>query len=169
MGLGELVRQMRTRLNCSQAEFAKLLRCSQNSVSRYESGDSTPGLGTLLVLHDIGQIEERRIIDSYLKKSLGTRGKYFVHPDASIDSLRGLIEDSAIEEQFLARIPSNLREKWEPLIEVLAGFVGTDRVVDESIVEIIRLWGLHYKDRQMESRLRDVVGYLRISLERGLQ
>jgi len=155
---------MRSRLRRSQAGFAVLLHCSQNSVSRYESGVSAPGLGTLLALHDIGLPEERQVIDRYLKRSLASKGKHF-SPDASVDALRGLIEDSAIEEQFLAHVPSNLREEWEPLIEVLASFVATDRAIDESIVEIIRLWGLHYKDRRAEILLRDAVGYLRVNLD----
>jgi transcriptional regulator with XRE-family HTH domain len=166
VGIGDIVRQMRTRLHQSQAQFAQFLQCSQNSISRYESGDSTPGLGTLLVLHDIGLPEERQIIDGCLKRGLSARGKYS-SPNASIDVLRGLIKDSAIEEQFLAHVPPRLRENWEPLIEILARIVGTDRVLDESITEILRLWELHSGNYAMETWLRDVVGYLRIKIEGG--
>jgi transcriptional regulator with XRE-family HTH domain len=164
VGTKDLIRQIRTRLRLSQAGFAELLHCSQNSVSRYESGNSTPGLSTLLMLHDIGLPEERQIIDGYLKKSLAAKGKHF-NPNASVDVLRGLTDDSAFEEQFLAHVPSNLREKWEPLIEVLSSLIYTDRIVDESIVEIIRLWSLHYKDQSAEILLRNVVGYLRVNLD----
>lgn len=164
MDIGDIVRQMRTRLNQSQAQFARLLKCSQNSVSRYESGDSTPSLGTLLALHDIGLPEERLVVDAYLKRGLSVRGKYS-SPNASIDALRGLIEDSAFEEQFLAHISPGLREKWEPLIEILARIVLTDRVVDESITEIVRLWEPHSGDDRMKAWLRDLVGYLRIKID----
>lgn len=164
MAIKDLMRQIRSRLRLSQAGFAELLHCSQNSVSRYESGNSIPGLSTLLVLHDMGLAEERHIIDGYLKNSLATKIQARVL-NASIDWIRGLTDSSAFEEQFLAQVPSNLREKWEPLVEVLSGLVGSNRFVDESIIDIIRLWALHDKDHRVRILLRDVVGYLRVNLD----
>lgn len=162
VGVTEVVKAMRTRLNKSQSEFGRLLRTSQNAVSRYEAG-STPGLGVLLRLYDLGLPSERQTLEGYIKKGLGAKGKY-TNLSASVESLRGCIEDEAIEDLFLQNVPSGLREKWEPLIEIIARLVGTDRVVDDSIVEICRLWEVRYKDRQMETLLRDVLGYLRVSV-----
>jgi transcriptional regulator with XRE-family HTH domain len=163
VGIAALVQQIRRRLGKTQAGFGQLLRCSQNSVSRYESGNWVPELGVLLTLYDLALPSERPHVEAYIRKSLGNRGK-FTSAGAPIESLRGLIEESAIEEAFLRGVSESLREKWEPLIDILARLVGTDRVVDESIVEIVRLWETHYKDREMERLLRDVVGHLHFEL-----
>ena len=166
MDIPELVRQMRTRLNQSQAGFARLLGCSQNSVSRYESG-SQPTLGILLRLHDLGLAPERETLDTHIKKALGARGKFF-SAGASVENLRGLIEDSALEEQFLQNVSPALRAQWEPLVEIIVSLILTDRGVDESIVEILRLWEWQGNDSRTTELLRDVVGYLRLQLARPL-
>lgn len=162
MDMSELVRQMRSRLTRSQAEFARLLGCSQNSISRYESG-SQPALGILLRLYDLGLPAERETLGAYIKKGLSARGKFF-STGASIEALRGLIQDSAIEEQFLQQVSPALRAQWEPLIEIIADLILTDRVIDESIVEVLRLWSWQGQDPRMPALLRDVVGYLRVQL-----
>jgi transcriptional regulator with XRE-family HTH domain len=164
MDIPELIRQMRSRLNQSQAEFARLLGCSQNSVSRYESG-AQPTLGILLRLHDLGLAPERETLETHIKKGLSARGKFF-STGASVENLRGLIEDSALEERILQNVPPALRAQWEPLIEVIVALILTDRVVDESIVEVLRLWRWHGQDPSMAALLRDVVGYLRLQLAR---
>ena len=164
MDIPALVRQMRSRLNQSQAEFARLLGCSQNSVSRYESG-AQPTLGVLLRLHDLGLATERETLETHIKKGLGARGKFF-STGASVENLRGLIEDSAVEEQILQNVSPTLRTQWEPLIEVIVELIRTDRVIDESIVEVLRLWRYHGQDSRMAALLRDVVGYLRLELDR---
>jgi transcriptional regulator with XRE-family HTH domain len=163
MDIPGLVRQMRSRLKQSQAEFARLLGCSQNSVSRYESG-SHPTLGILLRLYDVGLPAEREILETHIKRGLSARGKFF-SKGASVDVLRGLIEDSAIEEQFLQNVSPALRTQWEPLVEIIAALILTDRVVDESIVEVLQLWRWRGpSEPRMAALLRDVVGYLRLQL-----
>src|ERR1039458_9099502 len=166
MDIPELIRQMRSRLNQSQAEFARLLGCSQNSVSRYESG-AQPTLGILLRLHDLGLAPERETLDTHIKKALGARGKFF-SAGASVENLRGLIEDSALEEQFLQNVSPALRAQWEPMVGIIVALILTDRVVDESIVEILRLWKWQGNDSRTTELLRDVVGYLRLQLARPL-
>jgi len=161
--LPEVVRQVRNRLNKSQAEFGLLLGCSQISVSRYESGVSPPRLGVLLRLRDIALPEERLILDAHIKKTLNAQGKWS-SPNASVDSLRGLIEDSAVEEVFLHAVPERLRASWEPLVEIIARLQGTDSTVDETLIEIIRLWEVHRKHHRMPALLRDALGYLRLQL-----
>jgi transcriptional regulator with XRE-family HTH domain len=161
--LPEVVRQVRSRLNKSQAEFGLLLACSQISISRYEAGTSPPRLGVLLRLRDIALPEERLILDAYIKKTLSAQGKWS-SPNASVDSLRGLIEDSAIEEVFLQAVPDHLRDRWEPLVEIIARLQGTDSTVDETLIEIIRLWEVHRRHPRMPALLRDALGYLRLQL-----
>jgi transcriptional regulator with XRE-family HTH domain len=163
MSAAEIVLAMRTRMAKSQADFGKLLGCSQVSVSRYESGESEPTLGILLRLYDVGLSVERGVIEHYIKKGLG--GKY-INQAATVDQLRGLIEDSAIEEQILRNVPERLREKWEPLVDVIARLIRTDRAPDESITTLIRLWEAN-KDYRMEGLLRDAVGYIRVQVSRG--
>jgi len=161
--LPQVVRQVRDRLNKSQAEFGLLLGCSQISISRYESGASPPRLGVLLRLRDIALPEERLTLDAHIKKTLNAQGKWS-SPNASVDSLRGLIEDSAIEEAFLQAVPVHLRERWEPLVEIVARLQGTETTPDETLVEIIRLWEMHRKHHRMPALLRDALGYLRLQL-----
>lgn len=162
MRLPAAIRQLRERLGKSQAEFAHLLRCSQNSVSRYESGQVSPGLGPLLRLHDISKGEERDFFAAQIKTELAPR--YGFNPAASIDVLRGVIEDAAIEDLFLQNIPPSRHREWQPLAEVIAALLSTDRIVDESVVEILRLWERNYNSPRVKALLRDIVGYLRVQL-----
>ena len=161
MTTSEIVLAMRTRMAKSQAEFGRLLGCSQVSVSRYESGESEPTLGILLRLYDVGRSAERGVIEHYIKKGLA--GKY-VNQAATVDSLRGLIQDSSIEEEILRNVPERLREKWEPLVEVVVRLIRTDRAPDQSITALIQLWDAHHKDYRMERLLRDAAGYIRVQL-----
>jgi hypothetical protein len=117
-------------------------------------------------LHDLGLAPERETLETHIKKGLGARGKFF-STGASVENLRGLIEDSAIEEQILQNVKSPaLRTQWEPLVEIIVALILTDRVIDESIVEILRLWRWQGNDPRMAALLRDVVGYLRLQLAR---
>jgi hypothetical protein len=117
----------------------------------------------LLRLRDIALPEERLILDAHIKKTLNAQGKWS-SPNASVDSLRGLIEDSAVEEVFLHAVPERLRASWEPLVEIIARLQGTDSTVDETLIEIIRLWEVHRKHHRMPALLRDALGYLRLQL-----
>jgi hypothetical protein len=121
----------------------------------------------LLRLHDLGLAPERETLDTHIKKALGARGKFF-SAGASVENLRGLIEDSALEEQFLQNVSPALRAQWEPMVGIIVALILTDRVVDESIVEILRLWKWQGNDSRTTELLRDVVGYLRLQLARPL-
>lgn len=46
--LGLKVKLARTELGLNQAEFARKIGATQKSISRYETGDSLPTLGTLV-------------------------------------------------------------------------------------------------------------------------
>jgi len=163
MKISELVRGMRERLRMSQSQFAATLRCSQNSISRYESGLVEPGLEVLLALHDIGNAEEKHILTSQIKKHLATTGRFFSE-GASVENLRGLIQDSAVEDLLLRGVHPAHRAEWQPFMTEVSRLIGTDRGIDESLVELLRLWADHSGDSRARKIFRDAAAYVRVQL-----
>ena len=55
-----VIRSIRNRLSLSQAEMGTLVKCSQNTISRYEQGNSSPSARRLRKLLDLTTNEEER-------------------------------------------------------------------------------------------------------------
>jgi len=64
--LASAIRQIRSRLDLSQADLAKKLGCQQNAVSKYQSGKVHPGKDVLIRFWEIADAAERRLITAYL-------------------------------------------------------------------------------------------------------
>ena len=169
MKIAQVVREIRERLDKSQSQFAAILRCSQNSISRYESGQVEPGLEVLLALHSIAKGHEfdqspyRQAIETSIKNHLAARGQFF-STGASIENLRGVIQDSAIEDLLLKDVNPDKRADWHAFLEVVVNLLATDRVVDDSLVELLSLWAAHSPDHRLRKVFRDAAAYVRVQL-----
>jgi transcriptional regulator with XRE-family HTH domain len=59
ISFGRVLRELRKRLNLSQSEIAKILRCDASAVSGYEFGRYTPSTARLICLLRLAEGNER--------------------------------------------------------------------------------------------------------------
>lgn len=62
----EAISRIRARLRLRQADLAAELRCTQKSISKYESGKAVPRIEVLTGLWRLADQSERRLIATYL-------------------------------------------------------------------------------------------------------
>jgi transcriptional regulator with XRE-family HTH domain len=156
----DLVKGMREHREVNQAKFARLLGCSQVSISRYEAGDVEPGAGILLRLHSIGDNAERRELMPYIKEALGDR-------DADWrDVVPGDRRDQVEQLLLVKEKPAGQRAMWHAFIDAALNLSELDREMDASLVEMLQIWSSNPHSQQLKEAFRDALGHVRLELRR---
>jgi transcriptional regulator with XRE-family HTH domain len=159
--LATRIRQIRARVAKNQTEFAHILGCGQNSVSRYEAGDVVPRPAVLLRLYDLALDDEKQLIAEHLKLALGT---YILGSEATVDADIEEIRPLFAGGEDLAQILFNRRNVGFGSV-VFSIARGSGRI-DESLIEILELWHRHGADPKSKQYFRDAAGFLRVQLAR---
>ncbi len=133
--MGEIIRRVRTRLNKSQDEFAEMLRSQRNSVSRYETGRTKPGVVALWRLHNLAEPDEKKAIALEIRRRVGRPAVLqedgTIDKSGSIEALRPVI----MELEKLARRDSEL--SGDALSERKRYHALLDRIFDKGDANMI--------------------------------
>ena len=159
--LGEEIRRIRTRLRKSQEEFADLLGSQRNSISRYEANKVEPGLSILWRLHGIAEPDEKETFAAEIRKQVGTAilGREAT-VEATIDELRPIIQEMVQAEQLRSLNPGK-REDVAGLLWATFQLATSEDRIDESLIEILRLWVSHRKSKGAKKVFREAAALLR--------
>ncbi len=164
MLLPEAIRNIRKRLNKNQTEFAAVLGCRPNSVSRYESGKVTPGPAVLYRLWDLALGAEREAVGEKLKQVLGQQvsGESEVIIDLEPDSLRAAFSVDIAVEMVLNAVPKRKRGPLRPFLLAAIRTAVEVRSVDDSLTEILNVWLQNAHSPKARGLFRDAAAYLRV-------
>lgn len=150
------------------AEFGQLLKVSQATVSRYESGELEPGFRVLILLLELSEGAERNAIRETLQKYL----------DAAESHPLGKDEEGAFKgawnslwecdpQSLLLRATGPLgRDEvgMKRFADVAARIIQTGRDVDASLVRILELWESYSPHSYSWDIFRQVEGLLHFLL-----
>jgi transcriptional regulator with XRE-family HTH domain len=103
--MGATIKAIRKRLGKSQEEFARVLACRHNTVSRYELDKFVPGTGALVRPYDLALPGEKKLLAEEIKRQIGTG---IVSRDATIEApieeLRPLLDELATFDALVGRL-----------------------------------------------------------------
>ncbi|HUO30749.1 MAG TPA: helix-turn-helix transcriptional regulator [Bryobacteraceae bacterium] len=171
--LAAVVKAIRMRRDESQAEFSRFLGCSQNSVSRYESGEVVPNPAVLLQLHHLAADDEKPLFRAHISRMFQAgriRGCDGMTEEQIIDLFRpGNPELGIRAETNDLMYQFALRDRDENFRQFVAAFVQITRSrgVDASLTEILRLYVDHSTNPKAAEYFRDALGFLRTRLLSG--
>ena len=168
--MGGTIRGIRKRLGKSQQEFAELLGCRHNTVSRYELDRFVPGTGPLVRLYDLALPHEKHLLAEEIKHQMGTAivGREATL-DASIEELRPFLNEMASFYALVGRLPrtadGEFRSPEQFIFAKLAvQILHTRNAVDPSINELLDLWFKYGNQKKAIQHFRDAAGFLRVQL-----
>jgi len=161
--LGERIARIRKRLRKSQSEFADIIGSQQNSISRYETDRVVPGVDVLWRLHGLAEHDEKETFAAEIRLRIGTAilGQEAT-VEGSMEELRPILGSLITAEQLKGLNPTN-RPDIQGLLAVLVDLLELDKPLDNSVLEILRLWQKYgpkrvHKFREAAAFLRGALG-----------
>ncbi|GEM_PF-4655606 len=169
MPIGQLVREIRKRHGHTMTALGRRLRVTPSTISQYESGKITPGAEVLHRLCDLANTEERRLLESEIRR------QFMRMPggEALLAERLNALENYSRYMRMLERLPH--KKTGEYRNPDLAAFVGLAnhiifslKKVDSSINEILQLWcsyaaGQHAHRGKLRC-FRDAAAFLRVQM-----
>lgn len=158
-----VISTIRNRTGKTMTAFSKDLKVTHATVSRYESGDQMPGHYPLLVLNNLAQGHEKRVISEALRDVLGLKEA----PSEEVIRDGLAIAKKVVGELVKIAAQSPLDTKahrfaTEALQVANIALTQPDELPPESIIEVLSLWLAHRDDPEMARVFEDVAGYLRV-------
>ena len=181
MPIAEAVKSLRKRLGQSQAQFAELLACQRNTVSRYELGSFIPGPMVLMQLMGVAEsagpsaAAELDVIKQELKSFYSngligiSGGRTFEDWIAFNRQLSGsTFREAQRASELLEALPIDKRSDFgfRQFVPAVADVFEVCDTVDQSVTDILHLWAAHSKTSESAQRFRDALGFLRTHLWR---
>lgn len=162
MTAAEAIRHIRKRLGKNQAEFAQMLRCRQNTVSRYERGRLAPSALALVGLLDLANPEEKRALAGQLEE-YSRRGIIGPSVEQFTEGVKPLLDEMQLSLALMDLLTVAKRNDFgfRQFVPAVAHVIESCPTVDASIPEILHLWAAHRERPQTAALLRDVLGFLR--------
>ena len=164
--LAEVIRSIRKRTGKTQVMFAKDLTVTHVTVSRYESGELTPGHYPLLVL--FGRAEsghEKHVISQALRAVLGLK------KTPSEETIREGIAMTAKAMGELAKIAAQTpvetrahRFVNQALVIANAAQSSPEDYPSDTIIDMLSLWWQHEEDPEAASVFQSALGYIEVQL-----
>lgn len=120
MTIGERIRKARRTLDLTQAEFASRIKSTQNTVTRYETGDRTPSASVITLI-----CREFDVNEKWLRTG---EGEMFIPaPTSELDALASRYPNMTHETYVLVEKLVNLPKASQDIItgfmrEVVGGF-----------------------------------------------
>lgn len=154
--VGQAIRNIRTRLQMTQAEFAEMLGSQRNSIRRYEADLVKPGFGILGRLLNIAVGEEKEEKEAIVREWNARLGSTQAHISDATDTVDlptqvGQLPD---DQEFFAQIRQTVNAAaWRTFI--------TLAFADDSLREIFSLWSRHKHDERACRIFREVAAGLR--------
>jgi transcriptional regulator with XRE-family HTH domain len=163
----EAIRHMRKRLGKNQAQLAQILRCRQDTVSRYERGRLAPSPIVLVNLLSLADPEEKAAFKGQLAE-YSRRGLISPTVEGFTEAVRTLRAEIQLSWELMDLVPEAKRGApgFGHFIPAVAHIIEECAAVDPSIPEILQLWAAHHEKPQTTVLLRDALGYLRNALWR---
>ena len=159
-----VIAAIRLRTAGTQTEFARKLKVTQPTITRYESGELTPGHYPLLVLFSLAQGHEKRVIAEALQEVLG-----LAKPPTEEVIRDGLdIAEKAFSElvKMAARTPLSTRAHrfvTEALQVATVALTAPEEYPSEAVIEILSLWREHRDDPETMQLFQHFLGYLEVT------
>lgn len=95
MSIGERIRKARRTLDLTQAEFASRIKSTQNTVTRYETGDRTPSASVITLI-----CREFDVSEEWLRTG---EGEMFIPaPENSIDKLAEEFHLDSLDREIIS-------------------------------------------------------------------
>ncbi len=165
-GLAAVIRSIRKRIGKTQVMFAKDLTVTNVTVSRYESGELTPGHYPLLVLFGLAESgHEKHVISKALRDVLGLK------KTPKEETIRKGIAMTAKAMGELAKIAAQTpfetrahRFVNQALVIANAAQSSPEDYPSDTIIEILSLWWRHEQDPDAASAFQSALGYLDVQL-----
>ncbi|HEY9142110.1 MAG TPA: helix-turn-helix transcriptional regulator [Bryobacteraceae bacterium] len=173
MTIGEAVRSLRKRSGKNQKEFASVLGCQPNTVSRYELGIFPPGplvLINLLHLAESASFDatvEKGVINGELKalydRGLIGGGRSADETIALMSSVSAaMLRQGVIGHQLMDILPEKKRREFGPqFMPAVAHVIEACDTVDQSVADILQLWAAHSRNKEATQYFREALGFLR--------
>lgn len=161
----EAIRHIRKRLGKTQQEFAQVLRCRQDTLSRYERGKLAPSALLLIALLDMADPEEKQALAGQVQE-YSRRGLIGPNVDQFTKAMRPLLTEMQLSWEILGLVPETKRADpgYGQFIPAVAHIIETCPTIDPSVPLILQLWTAHREKPQTAALMRDVLGYLRNAL-----
>jgi len=158
--LGEAIRAVRKRHGRSQAEFAELLGCSRNTVSRYELDELTPSRSMLLLILPMAEGDER----GYLLDHLGlspweVEGLESDEVKSGVRQFEEFVAKGGIDKRAKKDL---VREFAELALEVVRS---PERPMTRAMVDILKKWVTWRDWEKARDLFEKVAVYLDIELK----
>ena len=147
LSTGAAVKRTRERLGKTQLEFAAMLGCRGNTVSRWERDAMKPAGIALIELIDLAEGEEKDRLTRDLAREMG--------PDVA--ALSSLIEQGVLAKIARAQLAELI--DYPKVIALLREYFG-----GPPISEIFSLWERHKGNRKALKHFWDAAAYLRVQL-----
>jgi len=167
--IAESVRNIRKRLSKNQMQFAEMLGCQRNTVSRYELGQLVPGPRVLAQLLDLAVGHERKIIEAELRGqfkrgSLSSSSSALLGSNGSFELVLQLMRNG-MDKIAGAVPPEKLADHgFRQFVAAVGEVVAACDTVDPSVTEMLLLWVRLGQTERAASHFRDALGYLRARL-----
>ena len=165
MGLPAVITTIRQRTGDTKTDFARRLQVTQPSITRYESGEVTPGHYPLLMLFSLAKRHERPLIAEALRDVLGLA----TTPTEKVIQEGLQIAEEAFGElvKIAARTPVDTRAHrfvTEALRIANKASGSPDDYPPESAIEFLSLLWKHANDLEALGLFEDAVGCLKVHL-----
>lgn len=160
MTTAEAIRHIRKRRGQTQAEFAQVLRCRQNTVSGYERGHLAPSPFVLMLLLDMADPEEERALAGQLE-DYSRRGVSGLSVERFRGTAKPLLGEIQLSWELMSLVPASKRADFGLFIPAVAHIIESCPTMDPSIPEILQLWAAHHEKPPVAGWLRDMLGFLR--------
>jgi transcriptional regulator with XRE-family HTH domain len=173
MTLGEAVKQVRKRLGKNQLEFARMLGCQRNTISRYELGTFSPGPLTLMNLLQFAEsaglkaapeveVISRELREQYDKGLMGGAGTL----EETVALMRPHLGIMRSADEILSILPEFKRMDFgfRQFVPAVAQVIHECATVDQSVTDILMMWKAHCSNEAAPQFFRDALGFLRARL-----
>jgi transcriptional regulator with XRE-family HTH domain len=173
MTVADAVRRVRKRLGKNQTEFANMLRCQRNTVSRYELGSFSPGPVVLMSLLQLAEsagltakpeadVIMRELRAQHLLRLFGGSGTV----EETIASMRPFLGVVRTADAILDVLPEEKRQDvgFRQFVPAVAQIIEACDTVDQSVTDILNMWKAHCSNEAAPQRFRDALGFLRAQL-----
>ena len=166
-GLPAVITAIRERSGENKTAFGRVLKVSHATISRYESGDVTPGHYPLLALFGLSKGHERRVIAEALRDVLGLR----VVPTEEVIRDGLAIAERGFSElvKIAAKTPLSTKAHrfvTEALQVSTIALTAPEEYPSEVVIEILSLWREYRDDPEIMRLFEHVLGYLSVSVAR---
>jgi len=175
--IAEAVRSLRKRLGKSQMEFAELLGCQRNTVSRYEIGAFLPS--PFVLVHLLGMAETAgteaaaesetitRELKAYCTHNLVGGGRTVEETIAMMRLVTGAtFREIQRSHSLLAGLPEQKIKDYgfRQFAPAVAHVVEACGTVDQSVADILHLWAAHWHESATVQHFRAALEFLRFQL-----